>query len=38
VTAATADGDTVARGDTAYARLDTSDPAALVDAFREGLA
>jgi hypothetical protein len=38
VTAATADGETVARGDTAYARLDTSDPAALVDAFREGLA
>jgi hypothetical protein len=36
--AATVDGESVARGDTAYARLDTGDPAALVDAFREGLA
>jgi hypothetical protein len=29
------DGSIVARGDEAYARTDTSDPAALVDAFLE---
>jgi len=28
----------LARGDTAYARLDTSDPAGCIDAFREGQA
>ncbi|WP_276258442.1 exonuclease RecJ [Haloglomus litoreum] len=37
-TAATANGTSHARGETAYARLDTSDPAGLIDAFREGLA
>lgn len=31
-------GTSHARGETAYARLDTSDPTGLVDAFREGLA
>jgi hypothetical protein len=37
-TAAAAGGESLARADTAYARLDTSDPAGLVDTFREGLA
>ncbi|PSP97760.1 exonuclease RecJ [Halobacteriales archaeon QS_4_70_19] len=36
--AAAADGTSHTRGDTAYARLDTSDPAGCIDAFREGLA
>jgi hypothetical protein len=31
-------GTSHARGETAYARLDTSDPTGLLDAFREGLA
>jgi hypothetical protein len=31
-------GTSHARGEGAYARLDTSDPAGLIDAFREGLA
>lgn len=36
--AAATDGTSRARGDTAYARLDTSDPAGRIDAFREAMA